>query len=62
MRKMMVAVAAALWRRRRFSGAVISAEALGFRDLYGFGGILQYVGYCSSRYALTPYGYAWICT
>ena len=47
---------------RRFSGAVISAEALGFRDLYGFGGILQYVGYGSSRYALTPYGYAWICT
>jgi hypothetical protein len=45
-------------------GAVISAEALGFRGLYGSGGILPYYGYGygSSCYALTPYGYAWICT
>jgi hypothetical protein len=34
----------------------------GFPGLYGFGGILQCVGYGSSRYALTPYGCAWICT
>jgi hypothetical protein len=36
----------------------------GFRGLYGFGGILPYYGYDygSSCYALTPYGYAWICT
>jgi len=36
----------------------------GFGGLYGFGGILPYdgYGYGSSCYALTPYGYAWICT
>ena len=35
----------------------------GFGGLYGIGGILPYYGYGygSSCYALTPYGYAWIC-
>ena len=63
--KMMIAVAAALSLGGRFGdGHFGRGFRGGFRGLYGFGGILPYYGYGygNSCYALTPYGYAWICT
>lgn len=67
MRKMMIAAAAALSLDGRFGGGHFGRGFRGgFRGLYGFGGILPYYGYGygygNSCYALTPYGYAWICT
>ena len=59
MRKMMIAVAAALSLGGRFGGGHFGRGFRGgFRGLYGFGGILPYYGYGNSCYALTPYGYA----
>jgi hypothetical protein len=46
------------------SVAVTSAEVFrgGFGGLYGFGGASPYYGHGhGSCYALTPYGYAWVC-
>jgi hypothetical protein len=63
MRKMMIAVAAALSLDGRFGGGHFGRGFTGgFRGLYGFGGIFSHYGYGNSCYALTPYGYAWICT
>ena len=67
MGKMMIAVAAALSLGGRFGGGHFGRGFRGgFRGLYGFGGILPYYGYgygnSNSCYALTPCGYAWICT
>jgi hypothetical protein len=57
MRKMMIAVAAALSLGGRFGGGHFGRGFRGgFRGLYGFGGILPYYGYGNSCYALTPYG------
>jgi hypothetical protein len=57
MRKMMIAVAAALSLGGRFGGGHFGRGFRGgFRGLYGFGGILPYYGYGygNSCCALTP--------
>src|SRR5580704_16672392 len=57
MRKMMIAVAAALSLGGRFGGGHFARVFRGgFRGLYGFGGIFSHYGYGNSCYALTPYG------
>jgi hypothetical protein len=57
MRKMMIAVAAALSLDGRLGGGHFGRGFRGgFRGLYGFGGIFSHYGYGNSCYALTPYG------
>ena len=56
MRKMMIAVAAALSLGGRFGGGHFGRGFRGgFRGLYGFGGILPYYGYGYGKQLLRPH-------